>query len=216
MPRGRPATSARKTSAGRQNTLSFAGKPTKVTKPGQQTTTLGKNAEAKAQKLLSEQPTQVSIATPSVSGDETISIDTKSAETKAQDAKIENELTTAELAFRDQTQAEHVERTPEEEQASKISDTQIKKYWKAKEDARIYPRVHQEGMSLHEKVLREFDLSSHFGVSISLLLRSMCTYADGRIKAMYRRCANKEMEASAQAWLEPAHRGSSCAAQRRR
>lgn len=49
-------------------------------------------------------------------------------------------------------------------EASKISDAQIKKYWKRKEDDRIAARVHQRGLSVHEKVLREFDLSSQFGV----------------------------------------------------
>lgn len=53
----------------------------------------------------------------------------------------------------------------EEAQARKISDAQIKKYWRAKEQERLAPRVHQEDLTLYEKVLREWDMSGQFGVS---------------------------------------------------
>lgn len=53
----------------------------------------------------------------------------------------------------------------EELQARKISDTQIKKYWQAKENERIVPRVHQEKLDVYEKVLREWDMSGQYGVS---------------------------------------------------
>ena len=51
-----------------------------------------------------------------------------------------------------------------EERARKIPETQIRKYWKSKEDERIAPRVHQTGLSVNEKILRHFDLSSQYGV----------------------------------------------------
>lgn len=56
-----------------------------------------------------------------------------------------------------------------EEKGSKVSDAQVKKYWKGKEDERIAPRVHQRGLSVNEKILRHFDLSSQYGVSPSPL-----------------------------------------------
>ncbi|MDI1486479.1 MAG: hypothetical protein OHK93_005708 [Ramalina farinacea] len=62
-------------------------------------------------------------------------------------------------------------RDSKEVEASKISDAQIKKYWKRKEDDRIAARVHQRGLSVHEKVLREFDLSSQFGRADGLGLK---------------------------------------------
>lgn len=55
-----------------------------------------------------------------------------------------------------------------EEKAKKIPETQIRKYWKGKEDERIAPRVHQQGLSVNEKILRHFDLSSQYGVSLSI------------------------------------------------
>lgn len=49
--------------------------------------------------------------------------------------------------------------------AENISDAQINKYWKSVEAERIAPRVHQKDVSLAEKVLRYFDVSSQYGVS---------------------------------------------------
>lgn len=49
--------------------------------------------------------------------------------------------------------------------AGKITDAQIKKYWREVEGARIAKRVHQQDLSLAEKVLRHFDISSQYGVS---------------------------------------------------
>jgi DNA polymerase delta subunit 4 len=57
-------------------------------------------------------------------------------------------------------------RSTEEEQASKVTDTQIKKYWKEREKERRTPRVHQEGLDVEEKILRLFDMSSQFGVCL--------------------------------------------------
>lgn len=63
-----------------------------------------------------------------------------------------------------------------EEKAGKVSDAQVKRYWKGKEDERIAPRVHQRGLGVDEKILRHFDLSSQYGVSLGLLaLRSLAT-----------------------------------------
>ncbi len=55
-----------------------------------------------------------------------------------------------------------------EERGSRVSDAQVKRYWKSKEDERIAPRVHQRGLSVNEKILRHFDLSSQYGVSLSI------------------------------------------------
>jgi DNA polymerase delta subunit 4 len=60
----------------------------------------------------------------------------------------------------------------EESRARKVSESQIKKYWRAKEAQRLAPRVHQEGLEVREKVLREWDMSGEFGVSLCSLLVS--------------------------------------------
>lgn len=63
-----------------------------------------------------------------------------------------------------------IEQVPEKSEAElkaeKITDSQIKSYWKAIEKQRKAPRVHQEDLDLGEKVLRYFDVSSQYGVSL--------------------------------------------------
>ncbi len=53
----------------------------------------------------------------------------------------------------------------EEALARSVTESQIKLYWRQKESPRLAPRVHQEGMTVYEKVLREWDMSGQFGVS---------------------------------------------------
>lgn len=53
----------------------------------------------------------------------------------------------------------------EEEQARKITESQINRYWRQKEQERLAPRVHQEDLTVHEKILREWDMSGQYGVS---------------------------------------------------
>ncbi|KAF8864762.1 hypothetical protein BDZ45DRAFT_569284, partial [Acephala macrosclerotiorum] len=59
-------------------------------------------------------------------------------------------------------------KTAEEERASKVSDAQIKRYWRERENERKSRRVHQEDLSLEEKVLRFFDMSSQYGPAIGI------------------------------------------------
>ncbi|KAH0426795.1 DNA polymerase delta subunit 4 [Colletotrichum kahawae] len=64
------------------------------------------------------------------------------------------------------------EETPDKSEAviraEKISDAQINKYWKSIEAERIAPRVHQKDVTVAEKVLRYFDVSSQYGPCIGL------------------------------------------------
>jgi DNA polymerase delta subunit 4 len=95
----------------------------------------------------------------------------KKKDIKPEVIEVINEPTTAEAALIDQTKEEVVEAqqaqiTPEEDEARRISDAAIKKYWAAKEKLRTAPRVHQSDLGLHEKILREFDMSAQYGVSL--------------------------------------------------
>jgi DNA polymerase delta subunit 4 len=81
--------------------------------------------------------------------------------------------TTADAAIEEQAEAELVDIKPRssdnsddyEKRAIKVSNAQIKKYWQAKESERKCPRVHQQGLDVSEKILREFDMSGQYGVS---------------------------------------------------
>jgi DNA polymerase delta subunit 4 len=129
------------TKSQQQSTLAFHGASNKVTKPG-----------------VKQDPKQSLLSAAATSKD-----------TKPDVIEIIDEPTTAEAAIIDQTKEEvavqKVQSTPEEDQARQISDATLKKYWAAKEKLRVAPRVHQQDLSLHEKILREFDMSGHYGVS---------------------------------------------------
>jgi DNA polymerase delta subunit 4 len=75
------------------------------------------------------------------------------------------EIQVEETEEESETPAEIPEKSEPELRAEKITDVQIAKYWKKIEAERTAPRVHQEDLSLSEKVLRYFDVSSQYGVS---------------------------------------------------
>ncbi|KAF4214403.1 hypothetical protein CNMCM8980_002540 [Aspergillus fumigatiaffinis] len=75
----------------------------------------------------------------------------------------------AELAVRQQAREEIQQPLSEEDQkAIKITEQELQRYWKKEEQTRKAPRVHQEDLSLHEKILRHFDLSSQYGPCIGI------------------------------------------------
>lgn len=80
-----------------------------------------------------------------------------------------DEILTDEPATPEIEETEVKEEVPEKSEAiiraEKTSDAQINKYWKSIEAQRLAARVHQQDMTLAEKVLRYFDVSSQYGVS---------------------------------------------------
>ncbi|KAK3045134.1 hypothetical protein LTS18_014495 [Coniosporium uncinatum] len=128
-----------------QPTLAFHGNQNKVTKPS-----FSKPAHAtKKDPALSESIVRTNL--------------------KAEADPDLEEPTTAEAAIyeqasRDAGRLQSKEKlTPDEEAAKQIPESQIKRYWRAKETARKAPRVHQEALRLGEKVCREFDTDGRFG-----------------------------------------------------
>ncbi|OCL10357.1 hypothetical protein AOQ84DRAFT_374990 [Glonium stellatum] len=131
-----------------QSTLAFHGATNKVTKPT--TSTRSQKKDSLAHPISSLQKPDLSAPT---------SPDATSP-------------TTAEAAILEQAAqeaaAQAVAPTAQEEEASHITQARIKKYWAAKEKARMAPRVHQEALGLHEKVLREWDTSGQYGPCIGI------------------------------------------------
>ncbi|KAJ5990202.1 hypothetical protein N7522_010409 [Penicillium canescens] len=75
----------------------------------------------------------------------------------------------AELAVRPQPTVE----TPapwseEDKRALKLTKQDIWRYWRAQEESRKAPRIHQQGIDVEEKVLRHFDLSSQYGPCVGI------------------------------------------------
>ncbi|KAE9962457.1 hypothetical protein BLS_000298 [Venturia inaequalis] len=127
-----PPKSTRRTSSGpaakkstsKQATLAFHGSANKVTKPS--ITAPGK---VKKDLHLPNLPTSVQ--------SDADSIDTP---------------TTSEIAVIEQAVSEaKAPLTKEEQEAERVGEAQIKKYWREKELTRMFKRVHQEDLSLHEK-----------------------------------------------------------------
>lgn len=59
--------------------------------------------------------------------------------------------------------------------AESLSDAAITRYWRNLESERMAKRVHQEDLSVGEKLLRYFDVSSQYGVSFHFVLaRTAC------------------------------------------
>jgi DNA polymerase delta subunit 4 len=91
---------------------------------------------------------------------------TTTINTKAIDlGHVSSEAAVAEQA-RVEVERTKTERTAEEERASKVTDAQIRRYWREREAERKAPRIHQEDVSVEERILRLFDMSSQFGVCL--------------------------------------------------
>jgi DNA polymerase delta subunit 4 len=166
---GNPSVSSRNAAA--QSTLSFNSKSARVTKPSA--------ADASTKKVSSKiSEAELGEAVDNV---------------HSEDLNLEPEV--AEVPIRQQAKPVAV-KDEAEEKAEKISDPQLKRYWKAEEDKRKAPRgtyrciqdylagrgifaaslklillllsVHQEHLSMNEKILRHFDLSSQYGPCIGI------------------------------------------------
>ncbi|KJZ80250.1 hypothetical protein HIM_00100 [Hirsutella minnesotensis 3608] len=127
-----------------QSTISFSGRVTKSIP-----------SDAKKAVLA---PSGAKIAEPAKA-----SLPTEEAETiEVEEPEVTEEPEPEEL------QEEAPQRPEAEIRAEKISDAQIKKYWKSVESQRKAPRVHQEDLDVSEKVLRYFDVSSQYGPCIGI------------------------------------------------
>jgi DNA polymerase delta subunit 4 len=149
-----------------QSTLAFHGATNKVTKP-----TSGTRSQKKD-----------SLAHPISS--------LQKADLSAPSDSDPTSPTTVEAAILEQAAqeaaAQAVALTPEEEEASHVTEARIKKYWAAKEDARKAPRVHQQALGLHEKVLREWDTSGQYGVCSSYLFPNPVNRSGGSCAVIWR------------------------------
>lgn len=165
-----PPTRRKSSAPHAQQTLAFGPRSNKVTKPSLPPSS--KNLDPPSpplptKPLPTDQTPSPSPTTPSAPREETTEIPNPDQG----------------LAFRLQG---HPQPDDIDEKARKVSEKQIKTYWHAKEEERKAPRgpfspsppaplsspdrstVHQQGLSLHEKILRHFDLSSQYGPCIGV------------------------------------------------
>ncbi|KAI1624622.1 DNA polymerase delta, subunit 4 [Exophiala viscosa] len=171
MARGRKAKGATTSSA--QSTLTF-NNSTRVTKPGarhddsKESSRLSNSAQSHQEEEVKD------IETPEVD-EEPATIEVPEPEAESTQVEIAAPGTPAKLASsqKPKSKKKATEKDDRKLAAEKVTDAQIKKYWRAEEDSRLAPRIHQESLSIHEKILRHFDLSSQYGpcIGISRLLR---------------------------------------------
>ena len=177
--------SDRTTSASRQqSTLSFNGKNTRVTKPSHQSLQNGKSLAAeKKEIILDEALSRASSLQPESDVADKLKETTTNKATKQEP---EEEILTGGVKVEDvlggRAQTSDVGAvggpvgsgwvSDEEARARKISEAQIKKFWREQESLRLVPRVHQEDLDVHERVLRLWDVSNTYGVGPSFVVPS--------------------------------------------
>ena len=193
MPPKRRTTDRTTSGSRQQSTLSFNGKSGRVTKASQQHQQYGKDLDKKKELLFDEAVSRtdvpeddevVELATKPTTADKAIEqqaeVETRALE-QATAAKSEEGLTggfKTEDVFGAPAQTSEVGAVggavgsglvgDEETRARKITETQIKKFWREKESDRLVPRVHQEDLGVHERVLRLWDISGEYGVSFAI------------------------------------------------
>lgn len=180
MPTKRKVTGSRAAGAPHQQaTLSFNGKQTKVTKLGaaQHAKTFKKDP-LESDDVVELDSTAEDLAKPSGSSTPIAStvdqVNDEDAPAAAEIAQPIDDATKVEDVLGGRAVQSKVGAVggkgsgwvaDEEQQARKITEPQIARYWRAKEQERLAPRVHQEDLTLHEKLLREWDMTSQYGVS---------------------------------------------------
>lgn len=166
-------------SASQQSTLTFNGKANRVTKSSQQQqNTKGAGGKTKRDPALEEDVVRTELnasAEPDIEAPTTADVAIADEAEKALGEPLQTGVKVEDVLGGRAAQSETGATGgaagvgwvgDEEEKARRVSDAQVKKYWKKKEEARIVPRVHQEGLSLEEKVLREWDMSGQYGVGL--------------------------------------------------
>lgn len=144
-------------STANQSTLSF-GSNARVTKPTASTPTSQKSKTLKSAPSVVPEAHKPDKTQPSNDVAEPQQLPVTPAKP--------SEPHTAELVVRGQAKVETKEQPwgEEDKKALKVSEGDLVRYWKGEEEGRRAPRVHQEELGLHEKILRHFDLSSQYGV----------------------------------------------------
>ncbi|KAL8913873.1 MAG: hypothetical protein Q9171_001366 [Xanthocarpia ochracea] len=167
--RGRPpgSSSAHNNPHAAQQTLAF-GRNNKITKPS-----LPPPSSRKVSKVKSEDVTQPALSEVAKVEDakaEDLKEEPESAQVVNEDPALAEGRERA-MAIRSDIQRREVDTTgqdPMEEKAKGVTEAAVKRYWREREQERKAPRVHQRDLSLHEKILRHFDLSSQYGPCVGI------------------------------------------------
>lgn len=156
MPAKRHGTKSAQRSS--QPTLSFNGRSSKITKPS--LVPSGKPIPANTkEELLTKSKTK----SPKREEDAAtvLKLPKREAQQEPLTSSIDDSASPTKEIVEDTSEPED----PQEVSARKVSDKEIIRYWQKKEEERKAPRVHQKELNIHEKILREWDMSGQYGVS---------------------------------------------------
>ncbi|KAI4122439.1 MAG: hypothetical protein LQ338_005816 [Usnochroma carphineum] len=177
--RGRPPGSTNRSHSNpraAQQTLAF-GRGNKITKPSLPPPASSHKSAKRAEKQVKDIATEVDevIDVPASAKAEEEEEEEEDGGRKEDDVVVvEEDPTLAEgretaLSIREQQREVRTPQVdPAEEKARKVPEAAVKRYWREKEAERKAPRVHQQHLSLHEKILRHFDLSSQYGPCVGV------------------------------------------------
>ncbi|KAL7624182.1 hypothetical protein AAE478_005739 [Parahypoxylon ruwenzoriense] len=152
---------------GKQSTLSFNHR---VTKSG-----VSKSKVTKDLSSSSSSPSSSSLsaaAKPPAKQSSLKHVSSAQSEPTTEDEVLKEEEDEDEEAEEEEQEEEKpavvADKSEAELRAEKISDRQISRYWDKLERERVTKRVHQEDLSLAEKVLRYWDVSSQYGPCVGI------------------------------------------------
>lgn len=162
--------------ASQQQTLSFHGKDNKVTKSqSPRTAKSTKKDPALLESLVSPEAQDVKVEDPSPDLEQQTTAEAVISQQAEDEAST---ISTVESVLGGRAPQSTAGATggpandgwlgDEEARARKVPETQINRYWRAKESERKAPRVHQRDLTTHEKILREWDMQSSYGPCIGI------------------------------------------------
>lgn len=162
--------------ASQQQTLSFHGKDNKVTKSqSPRTAKPTKKDPALLESLVSPEAQDVKVEDPSPDLEQQTTAEAVISQQAEDEAST---ISTVESVLGGRAPQSTAGATggsandgwlgDEEARARKVPETQINRYWRAKESERKAPRVHQGDLTTHEKILREWDMQSSYGPCIGI------------------------------------------------
>ncbi|KAI4238256.1 MAG: hypothetical protein L6R40_005796 [Gallowayella cf. fulva] len=146
-----------------QQTLAFGRKNNKITKPS-----LPPPSSRKISKVKDDGEPTTPTAAAEVASVEDVKVEDGKVEVVDEDPALAYGRERG-MAIREAKQDEQTSKQdPMEEKAKAVSEAAVKRYWREREAERKAPRVHQKELSLHEKILRHFDLSSQYGPCVGI------------------------------------------------
>ncbi|KAI1767072.1 hypothetical protein GGR53DRAFT_463814 [Hypoxylon sp. FL1150] len=152
----RSSGNAARRTTGRQATLSFNHRVTKVAGPKSTKDLVSASKPAKQSPLAKH----VSSAQPQSADEEEVK--------KEEDDVEESKIKVLEEVPQVEVKPEPEAKSEAELRAEKISGRQIDQYWRKLERERTAERVHQEDLLQAEKILRYWDVSSQYGPCVGI------------------------------------------------